>query len=77
MLAIGEGAATVTFGDRDHAARRSPSDAEAGVTSTAGGDPDCPSRVPRLEAQGPRSPIRAAEHCNGRGRQEPLAWAWA
>ena len=34
-LAINEGAATVTFGDRDHAARRSPSDAEAGVTQDA------------------------------------------
>ena len=33
-LAIGEGAAAVTFGDRDHAARKSPSDAEAVVTST-------------------------------------------
>ena len=30
-LAIGEGAAAVTFGDRDHAARKSPSDAEAVV----------------------------------------------
>ena len=32
-LAIGEGAAAVTFGDRDHAARKSPSDAEAVVTN--------------------------------------------
>ncbi|MFM9938229.1 MAG: hypothetical protein ACKVP7_01880 [Hyphomicrobiaceae bacterium] len=31
-LAFGEGAATVTFGNRDHADRRSPSDAEVGVT---------------------------------------------
>ena len=35
MLAIDEGDAHVTFGDRDRAARRSPSDAEAVVTSSS------------------------------------------